>query len=115
MVRHSIGSHSEFLPRALNSEFPSLRANIDEEHFLLYIWKNDWKTIKDISLHTLYDVQGWGIFGKGSEKRPKHISKKNTVFFFRMWHKNWKKTTFFNFLGISYGLKVLAKKWLFGV
>ena len=55
MVRSSICSHSEFLPRALNSEFPTLEDYIcfSTQHFWSHIWNHGWKKIQDISLNII--------------------------------------------------------------
>jgi len=57
MVRDSIGSHSEFLPRDLNSEFPTLEAYI-------CFWVGDTTLL-------ITHFESWLIDDSGSDISPK--------------------------------------------
>ena len=81
MVRDSIGSHSEFLPRALNSEFPTLEACIcfwvgDTKFLITYL--ESW--LKDVSGYIpeyFLRCSGLGSFWEELRKKgPRIINKK---------------------------------------
>ena len=92
MVRDSICSHSEFLPRDLNSEFPTLEADIcfwvgDTTFLITHLesWLKD-DSGSDISPKKKY------ILGLGLGCEPKSKTKINSEFnSIKFWYRNQQK------------------------